>query len=99
MEEVLVFKTNASRHVNLRRLNRYLKQRDGVKSWNFDFEDRDNIFRLVSTGIRAGKVREILAGIGIEAEELEDTFVPAGGVAGQADPPPVARFATGGRMS
>lgn len=77
MEEVLVFRTNASRRVNLRRLKRFLKSADGVRSWNFDFEDCDNIFRLVSTGISSGRVREILAEAGIEATELEDTLIPA----------------------
>lgn len=77
MKEVLVFKTNASRRTNLRRLNRFLKNAGGIASWNFDFDDCDHIFRLVSTGISSRKVLEILAEAGIDATELEDQFIPS----------------------
>lgn len=72
METVIVFKTNASKNKDLNRLQELMSRIPGIISWNFDFEDCDKIFRVVSTGIEIYKVKQLLAELEIEAVELED---------------------------
>ncbi|MCU7695299.1 hypothetical protein ACFSPU_05930 [Haoranjiania flava] len=70
MEEILVFKTNASRKTKLEDLHILLSADPRIKSWNFDFWDRDNIFRVVSLGITSQEIIEILYSVNILASEL-----------------------------
>lgn len=69
---ILVFKTNASSNINQRLVASLFEYEKGVKTWNFDFEDCDNIFRVESSGIAAEEIIQKLATINIIAEELED---------------------------
>lgn len=71
MEEILVFKTNAVEGTDLTILRELLNTNSGIKSWNFDFDDCDNIFRLVSTGISDKEVLKMLGECGIDAQVLE----------------------------
>jgi hypothetical protein len=70
MEEILVFKTNASVHNDLPALSRLLRNKQGIKSWNFDFDDCDKVFRLVSVGITREEVIKLLSSVDILASEL-----------------------------
>ncbi|MBN8877745.1 MAG: hypothetical protein J0I32_09390 [Sphingobacteriales bacterium] len=72
MEEILVFKTNVVQGTDLAALSELLNINRGVKSWNFDFQDSDNIFRVVSNGITSDEVSTILAFCNIQAKELLD---------------------------
>lgn len=72
MEEILVFKTDASQEADLEKLSSELQKRNGVKKWNFDFDDCDNIFRLVSNGISSNEVVKLLEEHSITATELVD---------------------------
>ena len=69
-EEILVFKTNASAYNDLERLSRLLRNKPGIKSWNFDFDDCDKVFRLVSIGITSEEIIELLSSVNILASEL-----------------------------
>ncbi|GAA4306753.1 hypothetical protein [Compostibacter hankyongensis] len=70
MEEILVFKTDASEQTDLEALRRLFSREQKVRSWNFDFDDCDNIFRLVSAGITCEEVITMLASLDIRATEL-----------------------------
>lgn len=72
MDEILVFKTDAVQGTDLATLSELLNINRGVKSWNFDFQDCDNIFRVVSNGITSDEIRTILAFCNIQANELPD---------------------------
>lgn len=72
MEEILVFKTNAVQGTDLATLSELLNTNHGVKSWNFDFQDSDNILRVISNGITSDEVSTILAFCNIQANELPD---------------------------
>lgn len=75
MEEILVYKTNATENTDLSLLKSLLDDSTGIKEWNFDFEDCDHIFRLASTGISSRSVELLLSKAGITAYELEDTLI------------------------
>lgn len=67
---ILVFKTNASEHLD-QQLVSSLFCKERLRTWNFDFEDCDNIFRVESYGISADEIIEKLATIGIDASEID----------------------------
>lgn len=69
---ILVFKTNATEKLDQNLVYTLFQKMKGIKYWNFDFEDEDNIFRVESLGISAEKVIQKLATIGIDAIELMD---------------------------
>lgn len=73
MEEIRVYKTNASENTDLSHLAGLLGKLPGIRDWNFDFEDRDNIFRVVSVGVPARRLESLLAEAGIRATELDDS--------------------------
>lgn len=70
MEEILVFKTNASEKNSLEPLHSLLVADQRIKCWNFDFDDCDKVFRIVSLGITSKEVIDILHSVNIMASEL-----------------------------
>lgn len=69
---ILVFRTDAAENLDQLLVFSLFRNEAGVKAWNFDFEDRDHIFRVESCGVSAEEIIEKLSSIGIEATELED---------------------------
>lgn len=70
--KILVFKTNASLFLDMEVVAGLFDNAEGFKEWNFDLEDCDRIFRVVSEGINSDKVISLLKQINIEAIELKD---------------------------
>jgi hypothetical protein len=70
--EILVFKTNAPQQIDKMQIARLFDRRNDVLDWNFDLEDCDRIFRVVSIGINPNEVIKRMRKIGIRAIELTD---------------------------
>ncbi|HEY0667130.1 MAG TPA: hypothetical protein VGD22_03075 [Sphingobacteriaceae bacterium] len=70
--DVLVFKTNVVNEQHVDRVQRILNTIQAIREWNFDLDDCDNILRVVSTGLPARRIEELLNAEGISCKELGD---------------------------
>lgn len=71
-ELVLVFKTNLTCTNDVKRITPFLNSIDGIKQWNVDLSDIDNVLRIESSPIDAYKIKKIVAAAGFSCEELQD---------------------------
>ena len=69
--EVLVFKTNLSSQKNIRQAIPHIDQLPGVRRWNIDRHDIDNVLRIEAHGLSPRVVENVLQGVGIYCKELE----------------------------
>ena len=71
MKMISVFKTSVLTNSQVAQLKPALdKIFDAGERWNFDLEDRENIFRIESTATKAGMAVGILKASGFNCEEL-----------------------------
>ena len=70
--DVLVFKTNVVSEQHVDRVQRILNTIQAIREWNLDLDDCDNILRVVSTGLPARQIEELLNAEGISCKELGD---------------------------
>ena len=70
---VLVFKTDLSTREKVSELTPLLNNHPSIVQWNVDFEDIDNVLRVVpSEQIDADLVIRMVTDAGFECEELPD---------------------------
>jgi len=72
ISEVLVFKTNISSDKEIEKLTKILALEKGIRKWNIDLNDIDNVLRIESNGIHADFIIALLCKASFECEELSD---------------------------
>lgn len=68
--DILVFKTNLDNSNRIESIQALLDQHPGVKNWNVDLHDCDNVLRVVSSAIAGKDIEQLLSTAGYYCEEL-----------------------------
>ena len=71
MEQVYIFKTSISAAAQVEQVRTLFGPIDGIKHWNIDLEDVDNILRIVSEGLEPGSIEDLLGTAGLYCENME----------------------------
>lgn len=70
--DILIFKTNLRNPELINRAQPLLQNIQGIKRWNVDMQDCDNVLRIESTELSPRAVENILQNAGYYCEELQD---------------------------
>ncbi len=70
METIYVFKTSVQTKKDVKRLKPFLNDMLQQAQWNFDLEDCDRIFRIITLAEISTAVISLLQDNGFECEEL-----------------------------
>lgn len=70
--DILVFKTNLENPELINRAGPLLQNIHGIRRWNVDMNDCDNVLRIESTELSPRSVENILQNAGYYCEELQD---------------------------
>jgi len=70
--DILIFKTNLENPELINRAGPLLQNIRGIKRWNVDMNDCDNVLRIESTELSPRSVENILQNAGYYCEELHD---------------------------
>ncbi len=70
--DILIFKTNLENPELINRAGPLLQNIRGIKRWNVDMQDCDNVLRIESTELSPRSVEDILQNAGYYCEELQD---------------------------
>ena len=69
---ILIFKTNLNNPELINRVQPIIQNIQGIKRWNIDIHDCDNVLRIESTELSARSVESVLQNAGYYCEELPD---------------------------
>ncbi len=72
LAEILVFKTHIRYKKELKKIAIMIGKHPFIKTWNIDFQDKDKVLRIESTGIAVREVIQLLQEGGFFCEELQD---------------------------
>jgi len=67
---ILVFKTNIRYKKQLRQVQPWLNNIEGLHKWNVDFQDNDKVLRLETSNVSPTKIQSLLNQLGYYCEEL-----------------------------
>jgi acetylornithine deacetylase/succinyl-diaminopimelate desuccinylase-like protein len=67
---ISVFTTSVINSEQAARIKPYLDQLHTIRSWNFDFEDCDNILRIDSSTAVSECITDILEKLGFQCKEI-----------------------------
>ncbi len=70
ISNIHVFKTSVRFKKNIKKMEFYFNKMNGIKKWNFDLTDCDNILRIESAENITAEVIELLMEHGFICEEL-----------------------------
>ena len=70
--EILIFKTNLDNPELVNRVRPVLETMPGIRKWNVDIQDCDNVLRIEATELSSRSVEKILQNAGYYCEELQD---------------------------
>ena len=70
--DILIFKTNLNNPERIHRAQPIIQNMQGIKRWNIDIHDCDNVLRIESTELTARLVESVLKNAGYYCEELQD---------------------------
>ncbi len=70
--DILVFKTNLDHPELLTRIEPFMQTIPGIKKWNIDMDDCDNVLRIESEKVSPGTIESVLQQAGYFCEELRD---------------------------
>ncbi len=70
--EVLIFCTSLNSSVDVQKIAPFIEALKEVKSWSVDLEDCDRVLRVVSRGLDASIVINLLSRMGVSVREMED---------------------------
>jgi hypothetical protein len=70
--DILIFKTNLNKPEHLNRVQPVLQNIPGIKRWNVDMQDCDNVLRIEATELSPRSVEAVLQNAGYYCEELQD---------------------------
>lgn len=69
--DILIFRTSITTEQEIEKIERLFAQHSQIHRWNVDFEDREKILRIESTGIMVTDIMNMLQKINICISELE----------------------------
>ena len=69
---ILIFKTNLNNPELINLAQPIIQNIQGIKRWNIDIYDCDNVLRIESTELKAHSVASVLQKAGYFCEELPD---------------------------
>jgi hypothetical protein len=70
--EILVFKTNLDNPELVNQVKPVIQAMPGIRKWNVDIQDCDNVLRIEATELSPRSVEMVLQNAGYYCEELED---------------------------
>lgn len=70
--DILIFKTNLENPELISQAQPLLQNISGIKRWNVDIQDCDNVLRIESIELSPRSVETILQNAGYYCEELQD---------------------------
>jgi hypothetical protein len=70
--DILIFKTNLENPELINRVQPLIQNIRGIKRWNVDMQDCDNVLRIEAIELSPRSVEAILQSAGYYCEELQD---------------------------
>ncbi|MDE3252081.1 MAG: hypothetical protein KGO92_04695 [Bacteroidota bacterium] len=70
--EILIFKTNLDQPVLRQRIAPFMQSIPGIKRWNIDMDDCDNVLRIEAEMVTPRTIETLLQQAGYFCEELKD---------------------------
>lgn len=70
--DILIFKTNLDNPLIVNRVQPVIQNIPGIRRWNVDIQDCDNVLRIEATKLSPRSVESILQNAGYYCEELQD---------------------------
>lgn len=70
--DILIFKTDLHSPEIVNLAGTVIQGIHGIRKWNVDMQDCDNVLRIESTGLTAKQVEHVLQNAGYFCEELQD---------------------------
>ncbi len=70
--DILIFKTNLNNPQLISEAKPFIQNIQGIRRWNVDMQDCDNVLRIEADQVSPRSVESILKSAGYFCEELED---------------------------
>lgn len=70
--DILIFKTNLHNPALVNRIQPVIQNLPGIKRWNVDIQDCDNVLRIEAIQLSPRSVEAVLQNAGYYCEELQD---------------------------
>ena len=70
--DILIFKTDLDNRERITQVQPIIQNINGIKRWNVDMHDCDNVLRIEATKLSPRSVETILQNAGYYCEELQD---------------------------
>ena len=70
--DILIFKTNLNNPELINQAIPFIQNIQGIKRWNVDINDCDNVLRIEATELSPRSVEAVLQNAGYYCEELQD---------------------------
>lgn len=70
--EILIFKTNLDHPALRQQIAPFMQTIPGIKRWNIDMDDCDNVLRIEAERVTPGTIEALLQQAGYFCEELRD---------------------------
>jgi hypothetical protein len=70
--DILIFKTNLESPELVNRVKPLIQNLQGIRRWNVDMHDCDNVLRIEATELSPRSVEDTLQKAGYYCEELQD---------------------------
>ncbi|MEO7530637.1 MAG: hypothetical protein ABIS69_04475 [Sediminibacterium sp.] len=70
--QILIFKTNLNNPELVNRVKPVIETMPGIRKWNVDIQDCDNVLRIEATELSSRSVEMVLQTAGYYCEELQD---------------------------
>lgn len=70
--DILIFKTNLESPELVNRVKPLIQNLQGIRKWNVDMHDCDNVLRIEATELSPRSVEDTLQKAGYYCEELQD---------------------------
>ena len=70
--DILIFKTNLDNPFIVNRVQPVIQNIPGIRRWNVDIQDCDNVLRIEANKLSPRSVEAVLQNAGYYCEELQD---------------------------
>ena len=70
--DILIFKTNLDNPLLVNRVQPVIQNIPGIRRWNVDIQDCDNVLRIEATKLSPRSVEAVLQNAGYYCVELQD---------------------------
>lgn len=68
--KIFVFKTNLKNEYQKEMITPAIKQIQGIKKWNVDFDDKNKALRIEGHGLNAKYIESVVRSAGFECEQM-----------------------------